>query len=207
MTASRGAPTAARGGRMQLIDAAIASIQEIGIYRSSTNEIVRRANVSWGSLQHHFGTREALMLAVLKELDRRFLESIDNAKVEGDTMEDRITSLYDILGRHYTDPVWLVRFQILLDLKHDPDTSAEAMEEVAQHAAKAEGSVRRLLREAHGSTPTRAESDALLHAIRGFAISQQVSRVIPIPGSRPLKPDALRRFLHGVAVAQEAQLD
>ena len=117
-------------GRQQLIDAAIASIQEVGFYRSSTNEIARRANVTWGSLQYHFGTREKLMLAVLEELDRRFVMHIDSASIEGDSTKERIESLYDVLGRRYEDPEWLVRFQILLDLEYDPDISAEAMAEV-----------------------------------------------------------------------------
>ncbi|HEY1737540.1 MAG TPA: TetR/AcrR family transcriptional regulator [Acidimicrobiia bacterium] len=204
MSAGRSSGARSASGRIQIIDAAIASIQDIGIYRSSTNEIARRAEVSWGALQYHFGTREKLMLAVLQELDRRFLEHVNASKVEGDTMEARLTSLYDILGRRYDSPVWLVRFQILLDLQHDPDTSADAMAEVAAHAKKAQASVQRLLREAIGGAPSRAQTDELLHAVRGFAISQQVSRAIPIPGERRAPGEAVRRYLHGLALAYEA---
>jgi AcrR family transcriptional regulator len=193
------------GGRAQIIDAAVASIRDVGLYRSSTNEIARRANVSWGALQYHFGTREKLMLAVLEHLDQRFVERVDASTVTGDTAEERVASLYEVLGRHYEDPDWLVRFQILLDLQHDPDTSADAMAEVARNAADAEASVRRLLRETIGSGRARAEYDALLHAIRGFALSQQVSRAVPIPGARSARGDARRRFLHGLAVAESAE--
>lgn len=38
-------------GAMQIIDAAIASVLEVGYYRSSTNEIARRLNISWGAIQ------------------------------------------------------------------------------------------------------------------------------------------------------------
>jgi AcrR family transcriptional regulator len=194
-------------GRRQLIDAAIASIREVGFYRSSTNEIARRANVTWGSLQYHFGTREKLMLAVLEELDRRFVSHIEAATIEGDTAEARIESLYEVIGRRYEDPEWLVRFQILLDLQYDPDTSAEAMAEVARNAKAAEASIRRLLRETIGPRAPRGEYTALLHAIRGFALSQQVSRAIPIPGTgRAVRDDEVRRFLHRLAIAEDADL-
>ena len=146
-----------RRRRTQIIEAAIASILEVGFYQSSTNEIARRADVSWGALQYHFGTREALLLAVLRELDRRFLEDITAAHVEGKTVGERITSLYAILGRFYDTPTFLVRVQIILNLQHDPETSAEVSAEVTQHAARAEASTRRLLAEAIGPDASQTE--------------------------------------------------
>ena len=53
--------------RQLVIQAVIDSVLEVGYYQSSTNEIARRAGVTWGVLQHQFGTREGLLLEVLKE--------------------------------------------------------------------------------------------------------------------------------------------
>ena len=170
-------------GRAQLIEAGIASILDVGFYRSSTNEIARRANVSWGALQYHFGTREALLLAIVRDLDRRFLEDIDAAHVEGETVEERITSLYEILGRFYDTPTFLARVQIILNLQHDPETSAEVSAEVTEHAGRAEASTRRLLAEAIGPEASQAAYDALFHAIRGFALSRQLSLAVPVQRS------------------------
>ena len=52
--------------RQRVIDAAIACILDQGFYRASSNAIAERAGVTWGVIQYHFGTREALMLAVLE---------------------------------------------------------------------------------------------------------------------------------------------
>jgi AcrR family transcriptional regulator len=197
----RGGATDELSGRLQIIEAAIASILEVGFYRSSTNEIARRANVSWGALQYHFGTREALLLAVVEELDRRFLEDIASARVEGDSAERRVTSLYEILSRHYDSPAFLVRLQIVLNLQHDPDTSAEVMAEVAQHAARSQVPISRLLRDTIGRKPARGEVDALFHALRGFALSRQFARALPVEGSRIPGPDAVKQFLHALAAA------
>jgi len=192
-------PTEANG-RAQLIEAGIASILEVGFYRSSTNEIARRANVSWGALQYHFGTREALLLAIVRDLDRRFLEDIDAAHVEGENLEECITSLYEILGRFYDTPTFLVRIQIILNLQHDPETSAEVSAEVIEHAGRAEASTRRLLAEAIGRDASQAAYDALFHAIRGFALSRQLSLAVPIARSEAARRrEALRVFLTALA--------
>jgi AcrR family transcriptional regulator len=189
-------------GRTQIIEAAIASILEVGFYRSSTNEIARRANVSWGALQYHFGTREALLLAIVKELDRRFVEDLQSARVEGDTPEQRIDSLFRLLARHYDSPNWLVRLQILLNLQHDPDTSADVMTEVAETAAQAEAPIRQLLRQAIGGKPVKGGVDALFHALRGFALSRQLAEAVPIEGSRAPGPDAVKLFIRGLAAVE-----
>jgi AcrR family transcriptional regulator len=194
--------TDALSGRSQIIEAAIASILEVGFYRSSTNEIARRADVSWGALQYHFGTREALLLAVLQELDRRYVEAVQDAQIVGETPEERIASLYKALGPHYDSPLFLVRLQIVLNLQHDPDTSDDVMREIAENAAHAEAPVRRLLRETIGGRPTRAEMDSLFTAVRGYALSRQLARAVPIEGSSIAGPEALKVFLRGLAAAR-----
>jgi AcrR family transcriptional regulator len=191
-------------GRTQIIEAAIASILEVGFYRSSTNEIARRANVSWGALQYHFGTREALLLAIVQELDHRFQEDITNATVVGKNVEQRITSLYQVLSRHYDTPTSFVRLQVVLNLQHDPDTSDDVMAELTQNAAKSEVHVRRLLRDAIGAKATKADIDALFYALRGFAFSKQLSSVLAVEGSRPPGPDTVKRFLRGIAAGYAA---
>ena len=50
--------------RGRVVDAAIECILDEGFYRASSNKIAKRAGVTWGVIQYHFGTREALMLAV-----------------------------------------------------------------------------------------------------------------------------------------------
>ena len=51
----------------RVLDAAEECILELGYYQASSNEIARRAGVTWGVIQHQFGTREGLLLAVLND--------------------------------------------------------------------------------------------------------------------------------------------
>jgi AcrR family transcriptional regulator len=191
----------AASGRHQIIDAAIASILEVGFYRSSTNEIARRANVSWGAVQYHFGTREALMMAVVEALDERFVSDITSAQVEGDTRQARINSLYAILRKEYETPEVFVRLQIVLNLQHDPDTSSEVSKEITAQATRSQAAIRRLLREAIGEEATPAAAEALFHALRGYALSVQLNRSVPAQVSKRQTDEATRLFLAGLVAA------
>src|SRR2546425_613599 len=83
-----------------VIDAAVACILERGFYRASSNEIARRAGVTWGVIQHYFGTREALMLAVLNDGARHLTDVLADATIDADTVAERLEQLIEILVRH-----------------------------------------------------------------------------------------------------------
>ena len=108
------------------------------------------AGVTWGVIQHYFGTREALMLAVLQDGARRFAEVVEDAHVEGDTPEQRVEHLMDILTSHYGQPEFLAYLQVLLNMDHDPRTSVEVRKTMREVSARSQDHVRRLLREGLG---------------------------------------------------------
>ena len=119
--------------RQKVLDAAVATILEVGYYQASSNAIARKAGVTWGALQHQFGTREALLLEVLNVRWDRFREQLTTAEIRGSTLEERLDHVLDVLATHYAVPEHLVQLQILLDLTHNPDTSEEAREAVAAY--------------------------------------------------------------------------
>src|SRR6476646_8701326 len=98
------ATTAASATRERLIEATIACILEEGLYRASSNRIAKRAGVSWGVIQHHFGTREALLLATFQEGMRELIDTLESAVITGDTFEARLESLADVIWRFYRRP-------------------------------------------------------------------------------------------------------
>ena len=196
-------------GRAQILDAAIASILELGFYRASTNEIARRAGVSWGSIQYHFGSREALLLAVLEELNRRYTAAVSRARISGATLEERLRSLYTILARHYGEPTYLVRLQIILNLSHDPDTSADVVAALARQADDTGEDIRHLLRDALGAEASPPTMNAVFNAIRGTALSRQISDAVPGHWAAPRTSTADREELSVLfaGLAAAARLD
>jgi AcrR family transcriptional regulator len=161
--------------RRRVIDAAVACILERGFYRASSNEIARRAGVTWGVIQYHFGTREALMLAVLEDGARRFVELVSQSEIDGETGEERIAQLLDILAEHYGTADYLAYMQILLNMDHDPSTSADVRRTMESVAESSNEQVRRLLRSALGPALSRPDLvTTLFLLLRGFALSQQL---------------------------------
>jgi AcrR family transcriptional regulator len=161
--------------RERVLEAAVASILERGFYRASSNEIARRAGVTWGVIQHHFGTREALLLAVLEDGANRFVELVAGAAVEGATAAARIDELLELLAEHYGTPRYLAYLQILLNMDHDPETSNEVRRTMRSVAERASQHLRRLIGDA--LDPVARDPDlasTVFLVLRGFALSQQL---------------------------------
>ena len=103
-----------------MLDAAIDTVVEVGYYKASSNEIARRAGLTWGVIQHLFGSREQLMLAVVNDIGSRLERVFAEAEVVGTSLEERLASVLDTLATHYEQPAYLVQMQILLDLSVNP---------------------------------------------------------------------------------------
>jgi AcrR family transcriptional regulator len=206
LSSASSARPAARG---QIVDAAIATILDLGFYRASSNEIARMANVSWGSIQYHFGTREGLLLAVVEELNQRFTQTMKEASVKGDSLEERLHSLYGILAAQYGAPTYLARLQIVLNLSHDPNTSGEVADALVRLAEVAGEDLRRLLHGALGDDVGPSTMNAIFNVIRGTALSYQITDTLsghnPAPHTTTIDPDELTVLLVGLAAT--ARLD
>jgi AcrR family transcriptional regulator len=162
--------------RADIIDAAVESILDLGFYRASTNEIARRAGVAWSSIHYYFGTREALLLAAVADLNDRFTASIESATIDGQTLEERLRSLYDHLAEYFGDPVYLVLIQIVLNLQHDPNTSSEAVQTLTEQAEANANRMQELIRQTIGNSVIPVATAAIFHTIRGIALSQQLTK-------------------------------
>ena len=127
---------------------------DLGFYRgSSTNEIARRAGVTWGVIQWYFGNREGLMLAVLEEGASHMVATVEAADIDGPTVVERMSQLIDVFSAHYARPEYLASLQVLLNMDHDPRTSAEVRRTMLEVAERSNAHVRRLLRQALGPPP------------------------------------------------------
>lgn len=62
--------------RAQLIDAAIATVNEIGYHRASLSEIAARAGVAKSSIVYYFSSKEALLLSVVEHVFARVDEVV-----------------------------------------------------------------------------------------------------------------------------------
>jgi AcrR family transcriptional regulator len=174
-------PPGDSASRQRILDAAVQCILEQGLYRASSNAIAEHAGLSWGVIQYYFGTREALMLAVLEEGARRLDAAVRDAEITGDTLVERVESYLEVLSRYYGSPDYLVFTQVLISLSHDPRTSAQTRERLERVNATTQPPMRRLeaqVLEGTGVTEP-AVGSLLFHSLRGLTLSQVMLSTIP----------------------------
>jgi AcrR family transcriptional regulator len=183
--------------RQRVIDAAVACILDQGFYRASSNAIADRAGVTWGVIQYHFGSREALMLAVLEEGAQRLTNTLTNAEISGDTITERVGQYGEILASYYAAPEYMAFAQVLLNLTHDPHTTRQTRETMNRISETAKPQLRRLQRQvldgvAVSSPAVRA---VLLHALRGLALSHLMHETLPDQPGDPQRFSEQRELL------------
>jgi AcrR family transcriptional regulator len=179
--------------KSRVIEATITCILELGFYRASTNAIAREAGVTWGVIQHYFGTREALMLAVLEAGASEFVTSVEKEHIEADSAVERMEQLIDVFSDHYAQPAYLANLQILLNMDRDPRTSADVRKTMLVVAERSNLHVRRLLREALGAASKVPDlSTTIFLVLRGFGLNQQLLGTMSYDTVAP-KKDRLTR--------------
>jgi TetR/AcrR family transcriptional regulator, regulator of cefoperazone and chloramphenicol sensitivity len=189
--------------RQRVIDSAIACITEEGFYRASTNAIAERAGLSWGVIQYHFGSRELLMLAVLEEGTRRLVDDLSTADIAGDTLTARIQHFSEMLTRYYADPQYLAFLQVLLNLRHDPRTSAQTLETMTKITATVEAQLDRLSKRLFKDMAVRqpALRGLVFHVLRGLALSEAMLGALPFDTPQQVKDLPEQRRLAAEALA------
>ena len=102
----------------QLIQAVVQSLLERGYHQTSVAEICRRAGVTSSAIQHHFGGKRQLMMAVAETLDRRNRELLDQVAASPQPRE--------IVEQLEANPdLWLeglrVNYELLMAARSDPE--------------------------------------------------------------------------------------
>jgi AcrR family transcriptional regulator len=185
--------------RRRVLDAVVETVVEVGYYKASSNEIARRAGVTWGSIQHLFGSREQMMLEVVVDILDRFNQRVATAQIEGASLEERLAEVLDVLAEHYDDPAFLVQVQILLDLSVNPGMSAEARDALrASSVEKFTTSVQPLFVQVLGAGA--GEQDLVSFAISTMVAHLESRQIAAVAAELPGPPSETRSLLV-VAVA------
>jgi AcrR family transcriptional regulator len=189
--------------RQRVIDGAIECILERGFYRSSSNAVAEHVGLSWGVIQYYFGTRESLMLAVLEDGSRRLIETVSTADITGDTLTDRIEEYFVTLERYYGDPRYLAFIQVLLNLSHDPRTSAQTLETMTRISKVVDVELDRLTTKLFAGVPVRQRRlrSLVFHVLRGLALSEVMLGTLPFDSSRPTRELRAQRRLAARALS------
>ncbi len=99
--------------RARIIAAVTEAIAEVGFQRTTAAEIVQRAGVTWGAVQHHFGGKDGTLLAVLEDSFARFAERVGAVDVRK-PIEKRVSDFIDRAWEHFDSAHYRSTLEILL---------------------------------------------------------------------------------------------
>ena len=194
MTATRAAEESTRA---RMLAAAVECIIEEGYYRASSNRIARRAGVTWGVIQYHFGTREQLLLAVVRDGSDELVRILSDAEIRGTTVEQRLDSLTDVIWTHYSRPQFLAHVQVLLNLSKDPRTGPDTVQALAESERRVGALWQQLVDQVvpeHKQRP--GLGPVMFEIVRGVAIGDGLMDALPRSGARaPRTSDTAREAL------------
>lgn len=115
------------GTRRRVIDAVIESIAEVGFSRTTGSEIARRAGVSWGAVQHHFGDKNGVLAAALLETFNHLVEVLGDPEEHATSIEARVDLFIDRAWQHFSSGHYRTAYGIFLDLRTDVESLDEEM--------------------------------------------------------------------------------
>lgn len=101
--------------RTKVIAAVIDTVAELGYQRTTAQAIASRAGVTWGAVQHHFGGKDELLLAVLEDTFTRFAERMTDIAVAETPLTERVSLFIDRAWEHFRSRHFRTAFEILLD--------------------------------------------------------------------------------------------
>lgn len=115
--------------RENLIGAVVSLIKEGGFAAASSSRIAERAGMTWGAVQHHYGSKEDILEAVLARAYEQFIDKMTAPGLDQGNLEQRVSLLVDRMWSHYQTDYWLVSFEILLATRGDGQHPARAWED------------------------------------------------------------------------------
>jgi AcrR family transcriptional regulator len=98
--------------RRALLDAAVASLVELGVARTTTLEVQKRAGVSRGALLHHFPSKAELVAATVAHLAQLRGRELKERAASLPAGEARIDAVFDLLWQSFTGPLFYVAMEL-----------------------------------------------------------------------------------------------
>lgn len=117
VTAARRAPRtqAQRSAvtRARIVRAVVECVDAVGLQGTTADAIARRAGVTWGAVQHHFGGKDGILGAVLDDTFARFAERFDDLPTSG-PLEPRVARFVARAWAHFRSTHYRTTLEILL---------------------------------------------------------------------------------------------
>ena len=112
--------------REKILNAVISLINEGGFGAATSSRISRRSGLTWGAVQHHFGSKEDILAAILDHSHQRFTELMDSDASTDGSLKKRVDGFVDRMWQHYQSDLYVATLEILLASRKNPLRAADS---------------------------------------------------------------------------------
>jgi AcrR family transcriptional regulator len=100
--------------RERIVAAVFECIAEVGLARTTAVEVTRRAGVTWGAVQHHFGGKDGMLIAAVEDSFDHFASRFGDLPAVGAPLDERARRFVDGAWAHFGSREYRSAFEILL---------------------------------------------------------------------------------------------
>ena len=104
----------ARATRESILDSVITLIKESGFSAATSTAIARKAGITWGAVQHHFGNKDEILLAVLERAIDVYVQSTGSDEMKQGTLDQRVSLFVDQVWEHYKSDLYFAFTEIIM---------------------------------------------------------------------------------------------
>lgn len=104
----------AKATRERILNAVVVLINESGYSSASSTAIAKKAGITWGAVQHHFGNKEEILLAVLEMARDVYILSLRSVELKKGSLEERIDRFVDTVWQHYKSDLYFAFSEIVM---------------------------------------------------------------------------------------------
>ena len=164
-----------RAMRARLLEATVELLVEKGYAGTSTTLVSERAGVSRGAQLHHFPTKQDLVVAAVLHVTEVRGAELAAASENLPTGPKRTRAVLQVLGDHFTSPVFTAALELWVAARTDPELLAE----VAPLELKVGRETHRMTLDLLGADESQAGVRELVQAtldlVRGLGLANTIS--------------------------------
>lgn len=157
------------------MEAAIATLAEVGWSAATMGVIAERAGVSRGASQHHFPTRDALVTAAVLHVSQVRASELREKKAALPRGPRKTTAVLELLSEFYLGPLFLAAVQVWVGAVSDPALRAVVAPLEARVGKEAHRLALELLDVAEDTDGARETVQATLDMLRGLGLADLVT--------------------------------
>ena len=109
----------AKATREKILNAVVMLINESGYSSASSTAIAKKAGITWGAVQHHFGNKEEILIAVMEMSRDFYIQSLDKTEMRKGTLEERVSHFVDSVWEHYKSDLYFAFSEIVMATRGD----------------------------------------------------------------------------------------